>query len=100
MNTQDLRFMNLLLAPHVTEKASMVADQDRQFVFKVAKNATKPDIKRAVELMFNVKVDSVRTNTVKGKNKRFGSVNGRRSDWKKAYVKLKEGYDIEYMGTE
>ena len=100
MNPQELRYMNLLLAPHITEKASLIADKNRQFVFQVVKNATKPEIKRAVELMFNVKVESVCTSIVKGKSKRFGTINGRRSDWKKAYVKLKEGYDIEYMGTE
>ena len=68
MNPQELRYMNLLLAPHITEKASLIADKNRQFVFQVVKNATKPEIKRAVELMFNVKVESVCTSIVKGKS--------------------------------
>lgn len=93
------RIMSVLLAPHVSEKASSAADRG-QFVFKVAINATKLEIKRAVELMFEVKVDDVRTAVVKGKTKRTGQISGRRSNWKKAYVSLQEGQDIDFVGAE
>jgi large subunit ribosomal protein L23 len=68
-------------------------------VFKVARDATKPEIKRAVELMFEVKVQKVTVATVKGKHKRFGRIQGRRSDWKKAYVTLEAGHEIDFLGT-
>jgi large subunit ribosomal protein L23 len=96
----DERLMKVLLAPHVSEKSTSVAERNRQFVFKVVRDATKPEIRRAVEKMFDVKVDGVQILNVKGKNKRFGALRGRRSDWKKAYVTLKEGYDIEFLGGE
>lgn len=92
------RLMKVLLAPHVSEKTTNSADSDNQFVFKVMTDATKKEIKNAVELMFDVKVDSVNVMNVKGKTKgRFG---GRRANWKKAYVKLEQGFDIDYMGAE
>jgi large subunit ribosomal protein L23 len=93
------RIMSILLAPHVSEKASLAADRG-EFVFKVAINATKLEIKRAVELMFEVKVESVKTSVVKGKTKRTGQIAGRRSNWKKAYVSLQEGQDIDFVGAE
>jgi large subunit ribosomal protein L23 len=92
------RLMKILLSPIVSEKSAMVADSSNQFGFKVAGDASKPEIAAAVELMFDVKVDSVRTINVKGKQKRFGAVMGRRSDWKKAYVRLKAGHDIDFAG--
>mgnify|MGYP006305807455 CR=1 FL=1 len=92
------RLMKVLLSPVVSEKASLVADQSRQFAFKVLPDATKPEIGKAVELMFDVKVDQVRVARVKGKSKRFGAVRGRRSDWKKAYVRLQPGHDIDFGG--
>jgi large subunit ribosomal protein L23 len=92
------RLMKVLLSPVVSEKASLVADQSRQFAFKVLPDATKPEIGKAVELMFDVKVDQVRVARVKGKAKRFGAVRGRRSDWKKAYVRLQPGHDIDFGG--
>ena len=94
------RLMNILLAPIVSEKSSRLADANRQFVFKVMKNASKPEVKKAVELMFDVKVDSVQIANVRGKVKAHGRNVGRRSDWKKAYVTLSEGHDIDFMGAE
>ncbi len=93
------RLMNVLLEPRITEKSSLLGDKYNQFVFKVAKNASKPEIKQAVELMFEVEVDSVQVNNVKGKSKRYKNTSGRRSDWKKAYVKLKPGSNIDFMGV-
>jgi large subunit ribosomal protein L23 len=89
----------VLEAPIISEKSSIVAERDKQIVFKVQKNATKKQVKNAVEAMFNVEVDAVRVLNVKGKQKRFGRSLGQRSDWKKAYVKLKEGHDIEFASA-
>lgn len=97
MNQEQL--MNLLLAPRVTEKSTLVGEKHRQYVFKVMKNATKPQIRKAVELMFKVEVESVQVSNVKGKQKSFKQSLGSRSDWKKAYVKLKPGFDIDFMGS-
>jgi large subunit ribosomal protein L23 len=94
------RIANILLSPHVTEKATMVGEGSNQYVFKVLKNANKREIKTAVEKMFNVEVDSVSVLNVKGKSKRFGYEMGRRKDWKKAYVRLKAGQDIDFLGAE
>ena len=90
------RLMQILLSPVVSEKSTVAADVDRQFVFKVAPDATKPEIKKAVELMFDVSVDSVRVVNIKGKQKRFGAIMGRRNGVRKAYVKLAEGNDIDF----
>jgi len=95
MSIQQIKLASILSAPIVSEKSANVADSGNQFVFKVAKTATKLQIKNAVELMFNVKVESVRVLNVKGKIKRFGRTLGKRSDWKKAYVKLQSGHSIE-----
>ncbi|MCB1791788.1 MAG: 50S ribosomal protein L23 [Gammaproteobacteria bacterium] len=92
------RLMNILLSPVVSEKSAMAADSGNQFAFKVAPDATKPEIAQAVELMFDVKVEQVRTVNMKGKQKRFGAVLGRRNDWKKAYVRLQAGQDIDFAG--
>lgn len=94
------RIFKVLKAPHVSEKASVAADQNNQFVFKVAKDATKAEIKTAVEKLWDVKVKAVNTLVAKGKNKRFGRTEGKRSDWKKAYVSLQEGFDIDFLGAE
>lgn len=93
------KLMKVLLEPRVTEKSTMVGEKNRQFVFKVEKHATKPEIKQAVELMFEVQVESVQVLTVKGKRKAFRQSIGKRSDWKKAYVKLKPGFDIDFVGA-
>jgi large subunit ribosomal protein L23 len=85
------RLMKVLLSPHISEKSSIAADQNNQIVLKVANDASKPEIKQAVELLFDVKVDKVQVSNVKGKTKRFGARMGRRSDWKKVYITLQEG---------
>lgn len=95
MSMNQVKLASILKAPIVSEKSSNAADLNNQFVFKVQNSATKLQIKNAVELMFNVKVESVRVLNVKGKIKRFGRTLGKRSDWKKAYVKLQSGYTIE-----
>ena len=94
------RLMQVILSPHVSEKGTRVADANRQFVFKLLPNADKTEIKAAVEQLFNVKVKSIRTLNVKGKQKVFKQVRGRRKDWKKAYVTLQEGNDINFVGAE
>jgi large subunit ribosomal protein L23 len=94
------QLMTVLLAPVVSEKSTRVADKNRQYVFRVAEEATKPEIKAAVELLFKTKVDSVTVSVVKGKKKRFGRFMGRRNNWKKAYVRLAEGQEINFAATE
>ena len=94
------RIMQTVLSPHVSEKSSILADRDGQVVFKVLPNATKNEIKTAVEQLFDVEVDSVQVVNVRGKVKRFGKTPGKRKNWKKAYVQLKEGHDIDFVGGE
>jgi len=94
------RIMKVLLAPHVSEKTTRAAEEGNQVVFRVLPDATKPEIKKAVELLFDVTVTSVQVSNMKGKLKRFGQSIGRRKDWKKAYVKLAEGQDIDFVGSE
>ena len=94
------RLMNVLLAPHVSEKGARLQQDSNQVVFRVRPDANKDEIRRAVELMFEVKVAEVRVANVKGKSKRLGQRIGQRSDWKKAYVRLAEGQSIELMGSE
>lgn len=99
-NFSQERLMNVLLAPQISEKATYVAEKDEQVIFRVASDATKPEIKAAVELMFKVNVESVQVSNVKGKNKRFGRTMGRRKDWKKAYVCLAPGQEINFAAGE
>mgnify|MGYP000725115708 CR=1 FL=1 len=94
MNTQ--RLTNIIVSPRISEKATMRADIDNQHVFSVLKDATKPEIKKAVELMFDVKVKSVRLMNVQGKLTRVGRTFGKRKDWKKAYVRLEAGHEIDF----
>lgn len=94
------RLMKILLGPVVSEKATLAADSANQQVFKVLPSASKLEVKQAVEKLFNVKVQAVRVANVKGKQKRFGQTLGRRSDWKKAYVTLGAGQDIDFSGVE
>jgi large subunit ribosomal protein L23 len=94
--TQQERLMQVVLAPVISEKSTFVADKNNQVVFRVAPDATKPEIKAAIELMFKVQVDSVKVVNVRGKGKRFGMSAGRRRHWKKAYVCLKEGQEINF----
>jgi large subunit ribosomal protein L23 len=88
--------MTVLLAPHVTEKTSLAMQNHNQYTFRVRRNATKTDVKRAVELMFDVKVQGVQVANEPGKARRFGRIQGRTQDWKKAYVRLAEGQSIDY----
>ncbi|MEN8719907.1 MAG: 50S ribosomal protein L23 [Oceanococcaceae bacterium] len=88
--------LTVLRAPLVTEKSSRLAETDNVVTFAVARDATKPQIRRAVESLFKVSVQSVTTVCVKGKSKRFGRSMGRRSDWKKAYVRLADGQTIDF----
>ena len=90
------RLMKVLLGPLMSEKSANAADNARQFTFKVTTDATKPEIAAAVELLFDVTVDKVQTIKVKGKSKRFGQIQGKRKDWKKAIVRLAEGQDIDF----
>lgn len=89
----------ILLAPYVSEKSTRAADKHKQFVFEVRADATKPVIKQAVEKMFDVKVESVTVLNMKGKAKRFGRSFGKRRSSKKAYVRLKPGFDIDFLSA-
>ena len=94
------RLMTVIRGPHLSEKAHLASEKN-QVVLKVRTDATKREVKQAVELLFDAKVDRVQVVNVKGKTKRFGQVKGRRSDWKKAYVKLAEGSSVEeFFGGE
>lgn len=94
---QQERLLRALKAPHISEKATNNAEKSNTIVFKVALDANKVEIANAVEQLFEVKVDSVRTVIVKGKTKRRGAKMGRRSDWKKAYVTLQEGQSLDFV---
>ncbi|MFH1660828.1 MAG: 50S ribosomal protein L23 [Pseudomonadota bacterium] len=91
------RLMQVLLAPQISEKATYVADKHNQVIFRVASDATKPEIKAAVELLFKVEVGAVQVANVKGKVKRFKGAVGRRKGWKKAYVSLKPGQELNFI---
>jgi large subunit ribosomal protein L23 len=93
------RLLNVIRAPHISEKTAMAGDQDNQYVFKVSVDATKPEIKAAVESVFSVNVEQVRVVNVKGKTRRTRNGLGRRSDWKKAYVSLAEGQQIDFTAA-
>lgn len=97
---KEERLLQVILAPVISEKATMLADKREQVIFRVATTATKPEIKAAVELLFKVQVKDVQVANVKGKNKRFGRFNGRRSDWKKAYVCLQPGQELNFAAGE
>ena len=93
------RLLTILLGPHVSEKTSRVADSDNQVVFRVRKDATKAEVRRAVEMLFEVQVTGVQVVNCRGKIKRFGQDFGQRRAWKKAYVSLAEGQDIDFVGA-
>lgn len=93
----DQRLYSVLLAPHISEKTAMAAEMEDRHTFKVATTATKLEVRRAVEKLFDVKVKSVQIVNVRGKIKRFGQASGKRSSWKKAVVRLVEGQDLDYM---
>jgi large subunit ribosomal protein L23 len=93
----DLKYLSVIRAPRVSEKTARLQEMSNQYVFEVAKTATKADVKSAVEQLFNVKVEAVNVLNVKGKIKSFRSREGRRGDWRKAYVRLAEGQTIDVM---
>jgi len=95
----EFNLSNVIKAPVISEKSSIAAESSNRFVFKVANDATKLQVKKSVELMFDVEVEKVQLLNVKGKAKRFGRLMGKRSDWKKAYVRLKEGHDIDFSAA-
>ena len=97
---KEERLMQVLLAPQISEKATYIADKNEQVVFRVASDATKLEVKAAVELLFKVEVKAVQVANVKGKEKRFGKMMGRRKGWKKAYVCLKPGQEINFAAGE
>lgn len=94
------RLYQVILAPVISEKATYIADKHDQVIFRVAPDATKPEIKAAVEMLFKVQVDAVKVANVRGKAKRFGRFIGRRANWKKAYVCLKPGQEINFVAGE
>ncbi|MDN3576847.1 50S ribosomal protein L23 [Chitinimonas viridis] len=94
------RLLQVLLAPVISEKSTLVAEKYEQVVFRVVSDATKPEIKAAVELLFKVQVESVQVTNVKPKQKRFGRTNGWRKGWKKAYVALKPGQEIDLQAAQ
>jgi large subunit ribosomal protein L23 len=104
-NMEKERLMKVLLAPQISEKSTFVGEKNNQYVFRVAADATKPEIKAAVELLFSTKdkkveVKAVQVANVKGKQKRFGRFDGRRRNWKKAYVRLAQGQEINFQAAE
>lgn len=93
------RLLQIIHRPHISEKTTRIGEKYRQVVFHVAADATKDEIKKAVEMLFDVKLESVRVCNVKGKQRRFQQIAGKRKDWKKAYVTLKEGFDINFAAS-
>ena len=98
LSIKNSQTLNAILAPQITEKATFIADKYNQVAFKVRKNATKDQVKQAIELMFKVEVTAVNLLNMKGKTKRSGNNYGKRADWKKAYVSLKPGQEINFVG--
>ena len=95
---REEQLYQVILAPHISEKTTQAADKHNQYVFRVTDSATKPMIKKAVEKMFEVKVDSVQIQNVRGKMK-YGKHPGKRRNWKKAFVKLESGQEIDFIGA-
>jgi len=95
----EFNLSNIIKAPIISEKSTNATEDSNRFVFKVANDATKLQVKKSVELMFSVEVEKVQILNVKGKTKRFGRFMGKRSDWKKAYVRLKPGHDIAFSAA-
>ena len=94
------RLMSVLLGPHLSEKSTRMSELANAIVFRVRTDSTKQEVRKAVELLFEVEVEKVRIVNCRGKVKRFGQTLGRRQDWKKAYVTLAEGHDIDFLGNE
>ena len=100
LSIHNSQTLDVIVAPQVTEKATFIADKYNQVAFKVRKNATKNQIKQAIELMFKVEVTAVNLMNMNGKTKRRGNNYGKRADWKKAYVSLKPGQEINFAGDQ
>jgi large subunit ribosomal protein L23 len=100
MSANRERLLQVLLAPTVSEKSTFVGEKNNQVVFRVADDATKPEIKAAVEMLFKVKVKGVQVANVRGKEKKAGRIIGHRRNWKKAYVSLAQGQEINFQVTE
>jgi len=100
MKFSETRLLQVILAPDITEKATLIADKNEQVVFRVAPDATKPEIRAAVEMLFKVQVEAVKVANVKGKVKRTGRFMGRRDNWKKAYVCLAPGQELNFVAGE
>jgi large subunit ribosomal protein L23 len=94
------RMMQILVEPKISEKAARAADLNRQYVFRVLSDASKPEIKAAVEELFSVKVENVTVSNVPAKTRHFRGTAGVRNGWKKAYVKLQPGFDIDFLAGE
>lgn len=99
MSSQE-RLLKTVIRPHVSDKTYGLSDANSTIVFQVARDATKLEIKDSVEQLFEVKVESVNVLNVKGKARKFGRTQGRTKAWKKAYVRLVEGHDINFVGAE
>lgn len=97
-SVKDERLYQVILRPVISEKSTIAADKNHQIVFEVLPDASKTEIRNAVEKLFEVEVDQVQVVNVRGKVKRFGRFPGKRSNWKKAYVRLKDGHDIDFLG--
>ena len=97
---KEENYYNLIVRPHISEKSTQIADKHKQFVFQVAQRATKVDIKSAIEKIFSVKVQNVRVVNVRGKMKYSGRTPGKRANWKKAYVCLEAGHDIDFVSNK
>lgn len=100
LSIHNSQTLDVIVAPQITEKATFIADKYNQVAFKVRKNATKIQIKQAIELMFKVEVTAVNLMNMNGKTKRRGNNYGKRADWKKAYVSLKPGQEINFAGDQ
>ncbi len=96
---KEIEVIKAVVGPHMTEKAYRVADKQNQYVFKVNRTTNKTEIKTAVEKIYNVKVESVKVLNVLGKTKSFKQRVGKRQDWKKAYIKLQEGFKLDFIGA-
>lgn len=94
------RFLKIILSPHISEKATIAADKRNEYVFEVGENATKPEIKDAIEFLFNTKVKAVRIVNVRPKKKMFKNIEGKRKGWKKAYVTLYADQKLDIMGAQ
>jgi large subunit ribosomal protein L23 len=100
VSMKEERLLQIILAPVTSEKATMLADKQEQIILRVTPSATKPEIKAAVELLFKVQVEKVTVLNVKGKTKKFGRFTGTRSSWKKAFVCLKPGQELNFAAGE